>query len=108
MATDHVEVTVRRLGGHADRWRAYKIKVDGIEQGSVRPNETSTLLVSAGSHVLSVAIDWCNSREVPFQAVPGKPSLFECGNSLVGWRLLLGLVYVLFRKNDYLWVRSTA
>ena len=74
----------------------------------MRPNETLTLRVPVGPHTLSLAIDWCGSNQLPFQAIPGKPLLFECGNSLGGWRLLLVSVYVLFRKNEYLWVRQTA
>ena len=42
MAIDNVEVTVRRLGGHADRWRTYKINVDGVERDSrTRPPRSS-------------------------------------------------------------------
>ena len=108
IATDDVEITIRRLTGYPDRLRSYKIKIDGIEQGFLRPRETLTLSVRAGAHTLSAAIDWCGSNQLPFQAVPGKPLTFECGNSLRGWRLLLVSVYVLFRKNEYLWVRPAA
>lgn len=107
MAADLVEVTVRRGSGYADRLRAYKIKVDRVGQGSLRPNETLTLFVTPGSHVLSAAIDWCSSNQLSFHATPGKALRFECGNSLVGWRLALVLVYVLFRRNQYLWIRAT-
>jgi hypothetical protein len=74
----------------------------------VRPNETLTLRVPPGSHALSVGIDWCGSKQVSFQAIPGNPLAFECGNSLAGWRLVLVLIYVLFRRNEYLWVRLAA
>ena len=103
---EHAELIVRRGGGYADRLRAYTIKIDGVAQGSLKPNSSLTIPVAFGSHVLSAALDWCGSNEIVFEAKPAPQLLFECANNLRGWRLNLALFYVLFRRNQYLSLRQ--
>ena len=42
---------------------------------------------------------------MPFEVNEGDEVAFECGSALANWRLLIGLVYVLFLRGDYLWLR---
>jgi hypothetical protein len=103
--SDQAQITVRRTTSYADRLRAYKVTVDGIVVGSLSALETMTLSVSPGKHSLTLRIDWCGSPQIDFDAQPGQEVAFECGSSLAGWRLFLGLFYVFFRTKQYLWLR---
>src|SRR6266478_2017182 len=103
--SDQAQLTVRRTTSYADRLRAYEVNLDGVAVGSVRARREVTLPVSAGKHSLLLRIDWCDSPQIDFDARPGEEVLFECGSSLAGWRLLLGLFFIIFRTKQYLWLR---
>ena len=102
---DQPQITVRRATSYPDRFRAYEVKLDDIPVGSVRVRGALTVPVSPGKHSLLLRIDWCGSPRIDFEARPGEQLVFECGSSLAGWRLLLGLFYIIFRTKQYLWLR---
>lgn len=103
--SDQAQITVRRKTSYADRLRAYEVRLDGVAVGSVRARGAVTVPVSPGKHSLALRIDWCGSPRVDFEAHTGEELVFECGSSLSGWRLLLGLFYIIFRTKQYLWLR---
>jgi hypothetical protein len=105
---EQTQITVRRATSYADRLRAYKIMLDGVLVGPVRARQSVTIPVAPGRHSLVLRIDWCGSEEIPFEVHPGEHITFECGSSLTGWRIFLGIVYVLFRTREYLWLRRAA
>jgi len=100
-------LTIRRRTSYPDRLRAYVVNLDGATVGSVRAGKTVTVPVSVGKHSLALRIDWCGSPRVDFEARPGENVVFECGSNISGWRLPLGLFYILFRTREYLWLRKT-
>jgi hypothetical protein len=107
MTDSQAELTIRRASGYADRLRAYTIRVDGADCGKIGANQSVTVAVAPGSHTLAVALDWCSCKPVRVDAAPGMRAEFECGNNLVGWRLALALFYVLFRRDEYLYLRPS-
>ena len=104
---DRAHITIRRVTNYADRLRAYKVVVDGVTLGALRAGQSVTVPVLPGRHRLKLRIDWCGSREHEFEAQAGEQLSFECGSSLAGWRIFLALPYILFRTNEYLWLRPT-
>jgi hypothetical protein len=100
----NAQITVKRGVTHADRSRAYEVKIDGKVVGRIRAKELLTVQVPSGSRSLTVQIDWCGSRAVDIDLRAGQHEYFECGNSLTGWRLLRALI---FRPNSYLWLRRS-
>ena len=86
-------VGITRVSEFRDRLRAYKIVLDGVVTSEIRTGQEINFEVSPGKHRLFLKIDWCGSNSI------------ECGNSLQGWRLILGLVYVIFLHNRYLWLK---
>ena len=103
--SDEAHITIQRGKGYADRLRSYKVAVDGVVVASVRAGQSVTVRVSAGSHKLGLRIDWCGSEELQFEARPGEHGTFECGSSLTGRRVFLAILYILFRRRQYLWLR---
>ncbi len=106
--SDQTQITVRRTTSYADRLRAYKIVLDGALVGTVRAGQSATVSTTPGRHSLVLRIDWCGSEEVSFEARTGEHITFECGSSLAGWRVLLAIVYMIFRTREYLWLRRAA
>ena len=106
--SDQAQITVRRTTSYADHLRAYKIVVDGALVGTVQAGQSVTLPITPGKHSLRLRIDWCASEEIPFEAQPEEPIIFECGSSLANWRVFMMFFYVLFRPRKYLWLRRAA
>ena len=101
------QVTIQRGKGYVDRLRSYDVTIDEKIVSTVRAGQAVTVPVAAGSHTLKLRIDWCGSDELRFEARPAEHIIFECGSNLTGWRILKGVYYVFFRRQQYLWLRRT-
>ncbi len=97
---------ITRGTSYADRLRAYKIRIDGKTVGTIRAKETKDISIVPGEHDVVITIDWARSNIVKISAMEGKVVEMECGSNLVGWRLMLILVYVTFLRHKYLWLRT--
>jgi hypothetical protein len=99
-------LTISRDSGWADRLRDYRVLVDGIGVAGIGNGETKSIGVRPGKHVLSMEIDWCRSNAVTFEISEDQAIRFLCGSSLRGARVVLAVYYVLFARNDYLWLKA--
>jgi hypothetical protein len=85
-----------RDSGHADRIRAYRVVVDGNTVGKIGDGETKEFPVSAGPHNLSIKIDWCGSKAVPFTVAEGEVLAFDAKSNLRGIRVIGAFLLALF------------
>lgn len=99
-------ITISRDSGYADRLRDYRVLVDRIEEAGIGNGETKTLEVSPGEHELLLKIDWCRSNAVRFEISEDQTVKFSCGSSLRRSRPGLAIYYVLFARNQYLWLKA--
>jgi hypothetical protein len=97
-------ITISRDSGYADRIRDYLVVVDGNEVGRLKNGETRVLPLGPGPHELVMKIDWCSSNTVAFSLADGESANFRCGSNCRGLRLFLGLFYVVFARDKYLWL----
>jgi hypothetical protein len=59
------EIVIRRLpGGWRDRFRSYKVYVDGSVVARIRRGQTAHIEVTSGKHELEVGIDWMKSSSI--------------------------------------------
>ena len=98
-------ITISRDSGYADRIRAYLVMVDGKELGRLKNGETQTS-VEPGAHEIVMKIDWCGSNTIIFSLADGESARFDCGSSLRGAQMFLSLYYIIFARNEYLWLRQ--
>ena len=56
----------RDRGGRVDKWRAYKVMLDGTEAARLKRGERRTIDAEPGHHEVHLAVDWCRSRSVSF------------------------------------------
>ncbi|GAA2760828.1 hypothetical protein [Actinopolymorpha rutila] len=88
-----------------DKWRAYRILVDGVQVGKVRRGESTTVTLTPGTHHVRLRIDWCTSPEVSVDITAGEQSELECGPA----RSELGNARQMREAPDtYLWLRPAA
>ena len=103
------ERTILRLTSvtsYPDRFRAYKVQVDGELVGKIEPKNTMEFSLVPGLHEVMLSIDWCKSNIVEINIKNGETLAMECGSSLSGRRMLLAIVYIMFLRNRYLWLRT--
>lgn len=94
---------LKRDSGWADRARAYKVVLDGKVMGEIKNGEEKMFDIAEGEHELVIKIDWCASNTVNFNK-NGNATIFECGSNLRGVKIFLSLIYVIFMRNQYLWL----
>ena len=99
-------ITLSRDSGYADRIRAYRVVIDGSEVGTINNGETKTFSVEPGPHELDLRIDWCSSNTVKFDLPVDVSVRFQCGSNLRGISLFLGIYYILFARDQYLWLSA--
>ncbi len=58
------KIVIKRTNEFINRFRNYKIFIDGQQVGTIGNGETKEFLVSIGQHSLIAKIDWCTSQEL--------------------------------------------
>src|SRR5579862_2514953 len=82
-------VRIARTSYYPDRFRAYRIILDGKNVDTIRAGETRELLVLPGQHELSAKIDWCGSNTLEFTLTRDTDTAtFHVAPSLRGVRLI--------------------
>ncbi|MGD0255858.1 MAG: DUF4190 domain-containing protein [Acidimicrobiales bacterium] len=61
-----------------DRYRSYKVLVDGAEVGTVRNGETTDFGISAGHHEVRIKLDWAGSNLLSLDVGVGEVAHLEC------------------------------
>ena len=96
-------IKLHRENQFADKLRSYQIFVDEKQVGEIKAGSIQEFYVTEGTHRISLKIDWCGSNEIEFNVRNEQISEFECGNNT---KIFLAFYYVLFAKNEYLWLRK--
>jgi hypothetical protein len=68
----------RNAEGYRDRFRKYKVLVDGAKVGVLKPGETVETAVPTGEHRVRIAIDWSGSPEVVVAVAADETVALEC------------------------------
>lgn len=97
-------IRIKRDTGFADRFRAYKVILDGNVIGEIKNGQQVEFDVSSGKHQLNLKIDWCRSNIVDFEMNQDIVE-FECGSNLRGFKILLASFYVIFLRSKYIWLK---
>ncbi len=101
-------IIVKRGSSYTDRFRQYKIFLDGKVIGKVKAGTIFEAQVSEGLHKLVIKIDWGRSNYQEFSVGPRESAYFECGSNLIGWKGFLAIFYITFMPHKYLWLRQSS
>jgi hypothetical protein len=76
-------IVVERDGdARRDKYRRYKIMVDGRRVGSIRAGGRREIAVPPAPHVVQLRIDWCSSPELRVDLAAGQWLVLRCGPDL--------------------------
>jgi len=106
-------IRIKRESGLADKFRKYKVVLDGYIIGTIKDGEQVEFEVAAGKHELFLAINKYLSNKIDFETDGGLVD-FECGCNLRGKKLLLLAPPVMMFlpagylcPEGYLWLKET-
>lgn len=97
-------IEIKRGESWADRYRKYKVILNGEKIGTIGAKETFEHQLDPGRHTLYLKIDWCRSKKIEFEIQSNEILRFKCGG-LSDSKLLATLWYITFGKNNYLWIK---
>jgi hypothetical protein len=97
------KLVVRRAGAvWQDRYRAYKVYVDGKQRDSINADSEVHIHVAPGKHVCQLRLDWCSSPIFEIEIAANETKIVECGPNA---NPFLSLIFVTVLRKRYMWVR---
>ena len=98
------EIVVRRAStAWQDRYRAFKVFVDGERRGSIASGSELGVEVAPGTHAVQLKLDWCSSPIVEIEVAANKTKIVDCGSNA---NPFLSLMVVTFFRKQYIWARE--
>ena len=88
-------LVITRTRQYANSIRRCSILVDGSHAAYVKHGETISITVDDGAHEVIAKMDWCRSDPLSVNVQSGTTIQLRTGCYAKGWRLLLGILYVL-------------
>lgn len=77
--SDTSRIRITRQRGVRDKFRRYKVRIDGDVVARLKAGESFATDIAPGRHYLDVRIDWTGSGDLFFDCVAGETLSFECG-----------------------------
>ena len=97
------ELVVRRAGAvWQDRYRAYKVYVDGEQRDAVNADSEVRIHVAAGKHACQLRLDWCSSPIFEIEVAANETKIVGCGPNA---NPFLSLIFVTLLRKRYIWLR---
>ena len=100
-------IRVTRTKSYADRLRAYRILVDGVECARLHAGDSIDIPVASGSHTVIAKVDWCGSTPVNLTTDSNSTTTLECASNLQGLRIFLAIFYITLFRDQYLTLTRT-
>ncbi|WP_460533352.1 hypothetical protein [Chitinimonas naiadis] len=102
------QLQLTRDSGYADKARDYTVLLNGQYLGAIGDGEQQVFDIPAGTHELSLKIDWCTSNSLRFSVAEGEQLGFQCGSNLRGLKLFTAIYYATLGYKRYLWLAPRA
>lgn len=85
-------------------YRSYSILANKKEIGKIKADNIFEYEISEETN-FQLKIDWCYSNIVKVNpSIDGEKIILEAKSNLIGWRIFIYFVYILFKRNQYLYL----
>lgn len=98
-------IRIKRDQGYVDRFRDYKVVLDGSVIGTIKNGQEREFHLSPGKYAIYIKIDWCRSNTVEIE-IDQDIVAFTCGSNLRGIKAFLSVIYIIFLPHRYLWLQK--
>ena len=75
-------ILLTRPKEYVNRLRSFTILIDGNKVTTIPSGGSQELWIEPGHHILSAKVNWCSSRDYPFQSEPGKTTYLRVKNGM--------------------------
>jgi len=99
------QIEITRIKQYANKVRAIGIYIDNKKVDTIRDGETKKIELDSEDNEIYVKIDWCKTKPLKIITKENETARFELGSNLSGWKLLIGIYYVIFNSSEYLYLR---
>jgi hypothetical protein len=96
---------ITRHGVWFDRYRDYRVMLDGIEVARIGRNDDVRVRVVPGRHTIFAKISWCRSEELSFEIADHEEKRFQVA-SKISWVRMLVPFWEFVYSSDYLSLRE--
>ena len=86
-----------------DKFRVYRILIDGQEVGSIGERQQVVIQMTPGRKNVQMKIDWCTSPQIEVNIPEEGDAVVRCGPNA---NPLLALLYISFLRKRYIWART--
>ncbi|MCC7400547.1 MAG: hypothetical protein IT214_03590 [Chitinophagaceae bacterium] len=85
-------IKLQRTSEYNNRWRDYKIFIDGQQVGTIANGETKDFPTTEGQHTVTAKIDWCSSPDISVNVNDNQTKILKVGGFKNGqWLMPIGL-----------------
>lgn len=97
-------IEIFRSSQYVNKFRNYKIVINGIEKGTVGDGKAVKINMDPGEYEVYLTIDWCRSNTLKISIKENELVQLRCGSPVKGWKKILVLFYVIFKQDEYLYL----
>jgi hypothetical protein len=98
------ELIIRRASAMwQDRYRAFKVYIDGEQRDSIHAGSEVHIPVASGKHACQLRIDWCSSLILEIEVAENERQIVECGSNANPFS---SIIFLTFLRKRYIWVRA--
>jgi len=91
-----------------DRFRAYRVLVDGALVGTVRNGRVADFVVPTGRHQIRLQLDWLTSNPIDVDLGAGQMATFDCGPAGSSVTAFFdGVACLINRNRPWIWLRPS-
>lgn len=106
--TDYGEISISRaFMPVGDRFRRYKVLIDGSKVGTVGNGETVTFTTEVGAHRVRLKVDWLGSPEVLVVVQAGETTILAASAKPIP-NSPMAFLFSLFNPGKYIWLERHA
>ena len=100
------EIVITRIKQYSNKARAIEIYINNKMVTTIKDGETKFFKVDSDKNEIYAKIDWCKTKPLKSITKENETTLLELGSNVSGWKLLLGIYYVIFNSSEYLYLRE--
>ncbi len=98
-------IEIKRVKQYANKARAIGIYINGQKVDTIKDGETKSFELNPGNNEIFAKIDWCKTKPLKIDNTGNESLQLELGSNLSGWKLLLGIYYIIFNTSEYLYLK---
>ena len=100
-------LVLKRERANLDKLRKYDVFCENTLIGTIKEGETESFDIKPGTHEIQLKIDWMSSNKLTIEIKQDESVFLTCCNKHKGLSIF-SLMYILFKRKDWIWLKQSA